>query len=316
VVIFQHGITQNRTNLFALADTLAAAGFAAIAIDLPLHGITDTASPFYNAPLERTFNVDLLNNETGAPGSDGVIDTSGAHFINLSSSLTTRDNVRQGVADLIHLTATLPTLDSDGDGLGDFATPARFVGHSLGGIVGTVFLGVETNVSAATLANPGGGLAKLVIGSETIGPRVIAGLRAAGLEPGTAEFESFLSAFQQVVDAADPINYGFAAATEHPVHMIEVLGDATVPNSVPGAPLSGTEPLARSMGLMATASSTVDDLGVRALVRFSAGDHASFLLPTASPAATLEMQGQMAGFMASDGTVLTITNPGVISPVP
>ncbi|MEZ5583895.1 MAG: hypothetical protein R3F37_15170 [Candidatus Competibacteraceae bacterium] len=100
VVIFQHGITQDRTNVLAVADTLASAGFAAIAIDLPLHGITDTENPFYAGPLERTFNVDLVNNEAGAPeGPDGMIDGSGTHYISLTSSLTTRDNVRQGVTD-------------------------------------------------------------------------------------------------------------------------------------------------------------------------------------------------------------------------
>ncbi len=39
VVIFQHGITGNRTNMFAVAPALAAAGFVTVAIDLPLHGL-------------------------------------------------------------------------------------------------------------------------------------------------------------------------------------------------------------------------------------------------------------------------------------
>ena len=63
VVIFQHGITLNRTVMFAMADAFAQAGFAVVAIDLPLHGVTDTASPFYqgaNSPFgnnERHFNL-------------------------------------------------------------------------------------------------------------------------------------------------------------------------------------------------------------------------------------------------------------------
>src|SRR3546814_5166859 len=39
VVIFQHGITGNRTQMIAIAPALAAAGFATVAIDLPLHGL-------------------------------------------------------------------------------------------------------------------------------------------------------------------------------------------------------------------------------------------------------------------------------------
>ncbi|HNH45307.1 MAG TPA: hypothetical protein PK633_14600, partial [Agitococcus sp.] len=46
VVIFQHGITRNRSDMLAIAPAFAQAGFATIAIDLPLHGVVDdTANP-------------------------------------------------------------------------------------------------------------------------------------------------------------------------------------------------------------------------------------------------------------------------------
>jgi hypothetical protein len=35
------------------------------AIDIPLHGITDTTSPLYQAGAERTFDLDI----DGTPGS-------------------------------------------------------------------------------------------------------------------------------------------------------------------------------------------------------------------------------------------------------
>ncbi|MFO1351480.1 MAG: Ig-like domain-containing protein [Gammaproteobacteria bacterium] len=321
VVIFQHGITQNRTNLFAVADALAAAGFAAVAIDLPLHGITDTANPFYQAALERTFNADLVNNDSNAPGPDGKIDPSGTYFINLNSLLSSRDNLRQGAADLQQLLIALPAVDFNGDQAPDFdANRVHFVGHSLGGIVGTVFLGIEDGaVGAATLAMPGGGVAKLLENSPSFGPLIRAGLAAAGLEAGTSDFEAFFRAAQQVVDAGDPINYGAMAADTHPIHMIEVIGpppDQVIPNSVADAPLSGTEPLARIMELGAVGATLSDANGIRGIVRFVAGAHSSILSPQASPAATVEMQTEMAGFMASDGTLLRITNPGVVQPAP
>ena len=62
VVIFQHGITQNRTNLLAVAESFAKACYAAVAIDLPLHGITDPNSPLAT-PFERTFNVDYVTQD-------------------------------------------------------------------------------------------------------------------------------------------------------------------------------------------------------------------------------------------------------------
>ncbi|MBL8250260.1 MAG: lipase, partial [Candidatus Competibacter sp.] len=313
VVIFQHGITQNRTNLFLIADALAFAGFAAVAIDLPLHGITDKTNPFYLAGLERTFDLDLGNNATGVEGPDGVIDSSGSYFINLKSLLTSRDNLRQAAEDLRQLAAALPVVDLDGDRQPDL-DPRRLhvVGHSLGGIVGTTFLGIDDTAVGATLAMPGGGIAKLLDGSASFGPRIAAGLAAAGLAKGTPEYESYLVAAQTAVDSGDPINYAAAATSRHPIHLIEVVGgdgipsDRVIPNAVADAPLSGTEPLARIMGLRSLSRSAWDDQGLRAIVRFTRGDHGSIINPTADAGATAEMQGQLLSFHRSLGTELEI----------
>jgi len=335
VVIFQHGITANRTALLAVADALAAAGFAAIAIDLPLHGLTDPTDPlgqlFYEPGVERTFDVDFLNNATGAPGPDGIVDASGAHFINLQSALTTRSNLWQAVTDLFQVRETLPLVDLDNDGVGDLDTDrVGFVGHSLGGMVGVPFLAMEDGVGAASIPNAGGGLTRLLLGSGVFGPRIRAGLAAAGIQPGTPEFDQFISAFQQIVDAADPINFAAMAAALHPIHLPVIVGngvdippDQVVPIAVAGAPLSGSFPLAVAMGLVPVDSTVSDPEGLRVLVPFSLGNHVSFLRPTGgipaeanSPAVTLEMQTEMAGFMASGGTLLPITDPSVIAPVP
>lgn len=313
VVIYQHGITRNRTDLFLLADALSFVGFAAIAIDLPLHGVTSKTNPFYLSGLERTFDLDLANNTTGATGADGEIDTSGSYFINLQSLLTTRDNVREAAQDLRQLTATLSLIDLDGDQNPDLNTSRiYFVGHSLGGMVGSTFLALDENVLSATLGMAGGGVAKLLDGSATFGPRIAAGLAAAGIDKGTSEYESYLVAAQTVVDSGDPINYGATAAKLHPIHLIEVVGstdslpDRVIPNTVDDAPLSGTEPLATVMGLQSVSRSTWDDEGVRAIVRFTEGNHGSIIDPTASVGATAEMQGQMISFLQSAGTELEV----------
>jgi pimeloyl-ACP methyl ester carboxylesterase len=319
VVVFQHGITQNRSNLFALADALSFEGYAAVAIDLPLHGITDTSNPFYLKGLERTFDLDLVNNQTGLPPADGIIDTSGSYFINLQSLLTSRDNLREAAQDLRQLVANLPLLDLNGDGKADLDTRhIHFVGHSLGGVADGTFLGIEDHVAGATLAMAGGGIPKMLDGSATFGPRIAAGLAAAGIKKGTPDYETYMAAAQTVVDAGDPINYAAAAASLHPIHLIEVVGsakslpDQVVPNSVENAPLSGTEPLASAMGLKSVSRSTWDDKGVRAIVRFTEGDHSSILSPVASVAATAEMQGQMISFLNSEGAELDIIYTPVV----
>jgi hypothetical protein len=338
LVIFQHGITRNRTDMLAISATLAAQGVAVVAIDQPLHGVSPgnsdfaSTSPFYvssanplTAPLfsagvrERTFDVDYVNNGSGAAGPDGVPDSSGTHSINLSSLLTSRDNLRQAVADLFVLTATAPRLDIDANGAGDFdSARISFVGQSLGAIVGTPFIALEPNVTVATLSVPGGGIARLLDGSPTFGPRIRAGLSAAaGLQPGTLDYDRFMGAAQQVTDAVDPINYGFASA-QNAILLHEVVGggsvlpDQVIPNSVAGAPLSGTEPLIRVLGLPSITASVQAANGVRGATRFTAGDHGSLLSPAASGAATVEMQTQMATMVISAGTQVQVTNTSVI----
>lgn len=320
VVIFQHGITRNRTDLFTLADALSFEGYVAVAMDLPLHGITDTNNPFYLRDMERTFNLDVVNNTSGAAGADGKIDASGAHFINLRSLLTTRDNMREAAQDLRQLAITLPYVDLNGDGKPDLdAQRMHFVGHSLGGIVGSVFLGMdEQQVRSATLGMAGGGVARLLDGSPTFGPVIAAGLASAGLIKDTPAYATFLDVAQTVVDSGDPINYAAAAAKLHPLHLIEVVGshavlpDQVVPNTVENSPLSGTEPLAQAMGLQATSRSVHNRQGLRSLVRFTEGDHSSLISPVAALGATAEMQGQMIDFLNSAGTKLDIIYQPVV----
>lgn len=326
IVIFGHGITRNRCDALAISATMASVGFAVVSMDHPLHGAnpdvaSDACGAFYigNTPFgavarERTFDVDLINNATGAPGPDGLRDPSGAHFINLASLLTARDNLRQAQADLSVLTLSIPQMDINANGIGDFdGSRIFYVGQSLGGIIGTVFMAVEPNVNTGVLNVPGGGIAKLLDGSPTFGPRIRAGLAAAaGLQPGTPDYESFLLAAQTVIDSADPINYARSLVLTDRVLLQEVIGDQVVPNTVAGAPLSGTEPLIRIMGLTKITATTQNANGIRGFVRFTAGDHGSLLSPAASPAATIEMQGQMASMIVSGGTAVVVTNDSVI----
>ena len=340
LVIFQHGITRNRTDGLAISATLASQGFAMVSIDQPLHGITpaDTAlapfrvnnTPFFAAGArERTFDVDFVNNATGAAGPDGNPDSSGTHTINLSNLLVSRDNLRQAIADLFVLRASVPNMSVDGDATADFDNAnVSFVGQSLGSIVGTGFVAFEPTVSRAVLSVPGGGVAQLLNGSPTFGPPIRAGLAAAaGLQPGTPAFDQFFGAAQQVVDAADPVNLaGFAAAKRVLLHEVvgggtltgggTALPDQVIPNTVAGAPLSGTEPLIRAFGLASITGTTANAAGVRGAVRFIQGNHGSILQPGAATAealaTTVEMQGEMASFLVSGGTAVQVANPTVI----
>ena len=204
-------------------------------------------------------------------------------------------------------------MDYDNDGNPDFdGSKIAFVSQSLGSITGTVFLAFEPTVNTAVLSVPGGGIARLLDGSPTFGPRIRAGLEAAGVFAGTPEFAQFMVVTQTVIDAADPLNFGAITSATNNILFHEVLGDLVIPNSVPGAPLSGTEPLIAEMGLPGISSTVSDANGVKVAVRFSAGDHGSLLSPVASVAATVEMQSQMASMVATGGTTVVVTDTSVV----
>lgn len=336
VAIFQHGVTRNRCDMLAISATMAQAGFAVVSIDQPLHGASptnpaDSCRPFYIGATpfaalgarERTFEVDLINNATGAAGPDGVIDDSGAHSINLSSLLTSRDNIRQAVADLFTVTATIPNMDINGNSVPDFdGSRIVFVGQSLGSIVGSVFMALEPNVSTAVLNVPGGQIAYMLNGSPTFGPRIRAGVAgAAGITTTNPAFPGvlgqFLLATQTVVDSADPINYARYSSNKR-ILLQEVIGggttlpDQVIPNVVAGAPLAGTEPLIAAMGLASISQTTANANGIRGAVRFIKGDHGSLLSPAASAATSVEMQTQMAAMLVTGGTTVPVTDTSVI----
>ncbi len=343
VVIYQHGITTNRTTMLALADSMAAAGMAVVAIDMPLHGLTGNETNgtkvFYMKGKERTFDLDLMNNKTSAPGPDNVIDDSGSHFINLANLQNTRDNVRQAVSDLFTLTYAIEGMNIGGATLNK--DKIYFLGHSLGAMVGTTFVALEPKVRDAAFAFGGGSYAKILDGSAAFSPQIVAGLAAKGVKKGTADYESFLAAAQALVDTADPINYGVDAAKNRGVVFFEIVGgntspsDLVVPNTVPDgndkrhtvpAPLAGTEPLLKLMGLTQV-NMTTNGSDLKASVKFVVGNHSSLLNPadTTKPPSvpgenlkvTTEIQTIVANFLASDGAVVKVTDSNLLqAPAP
>ncbi len=365
VVIFQHGIFGVREYAFAIADSFADAGFVVAAIDLPLHGVTDKNDPLYATDLnpaytgiipkgtgsiERTFDLDLNTNQgySVVPGSppDGVIDPSGSHFINIPSPLTSRDNLREGAADLVMLSRLLPALSLGPAGTIN-AGAIHHLGHSLGAIEGTMFMAVVgPGVSTATLANPGGNLSQWAITSPSLAPPINAALEAQGLVPGTTLYANFWRDAQSLIDSGDPVNYIVLATAQHPIHVQQVVGSTPPPaDCSPSAPPPvncpdqvisnsstqtlitasgyGPEPLVHITAGQAPVVSNPN--GIRGYVNFIEGDHGS-LIDDKVPAVTAEMQLEAISFTGAPvppaiplpgtnpGTTLLLGNPAVIQP--
>jgi hypothetical protein len=317
VVIFQHGITLNRTVMLAMADSFALAGFAVVAIDLPLHGVTDATNPFYQGPghalgnNERHFNMDNVG-AVGVFAPDGQIDN-GWQILNVSNPLNARDHIRQAVADTIALKRTLPSIDfpnvpnPDLDG-----NRIHFVGSSLGSIISGVFLGLDSDIRTATLQSPAGPWTSILTDPQAtvFGGPIRNALSAQGLPPGTLGFDNFVRDLQTVIDPVDPVNFAVDAAANHPIHVIEILGDTSVPNrptdyiaQLWGLPSVSTTTPAGPPGAPATAEG---------IVRFTAGAHSSLFNPLPSQAVTEEMQQQTVWYAATRGGQIRIQNPSVV----
>ncbi|GAA0203149.1 lipase [Kangiella japonica] len=341
VMIFQHGITSDRTAMLGIADTMASACTAVVSMDLPLHGIAADnqvhlglqqasggqigifAGYSAGAARERTFGVDYVDNDTSAPGPDGIADSSGAHFINLQNLLVSRDNVRQGVLDLLALENEIPNMDVDGDTIPDFdGDKISFMGHSLGGIVGSDYLALSANVQQGVLATTSGSIAQLLNGSPTFGPVIRAGLSAStGIPESDPAFATevlapFMFAAQTVVDSADPVNYAkMAVAQNKPTLGIQIQGDTVVTNQVDGAPLAGNTPHAALYGLPVVTETTN---AARGSIKVSIGTHATPLTPAGPDSSTQFMdqttliQNAIAKFIGSGGTLIEITDPTLI----
>jgi Pla-1/cef family extracellular lipase len=364
VTIMMHGITATKETMLAISGAMSLMGQATVFIDHPLHG-------------ERGFDLDM-------DGKDDInaSEISATHYMNLASLLTGRDNVRQSIADILAVRVALHSLSASNGGMMPIdANSVSFAGQSLGAITGTSAVALANGpsllpaasqaalaqawgvdklndvfaIESAALSVPGGGIASLLLESDSFGPLIEALLVTAAsadtaaafagafpdAKPGDADYEeklvgfytqfsaaltpyqkettfnnlaSFGFATQSVLDGADPSNHApVLASNGTPVLMHMVYGDAVIPNQTSKyGVLGGTEPLVKAMGLTTASESAMEATGIHNIVRFTEGSHGSMLDPTASAAATVEMQSQIGAFIASKGTVLSVTNTDVV----
>lgn len=183
VVILQHGITSKKEAMLLITAALSVQGMATIAIDHPYHG---------------SRGIDNNGDDTV---DFSASDVSATHYMNLSALLATRDNLRQSVADMLALRlginfSALPDVD-----VGN----VTFLGHSLGAITGSNFLGLANTstgseqldalyaVKAGALASPGGGLANFLVESKAFGNLIKASVALGLNDSVTQKFQAFIA---------------------------------------------------------------------------------------------------------------------------
>lgn len=231
VVMYQHGITSQKEDILAAANTICAAGYAILAIDAPLHG-------------------GLSNGRAAAEW--------GANFMSLLSILNTRTNVQQGGFNLWRAERILKQPTADPTSLQSVCLAAgkpiaatgasKFIGHSLGTIIGSYFLAGNSAQTGGSnipgfLSAPGSRAAYIIRDSQAgFAAQARAGLAAGGIATDSHAYDQYFMLVQAIVDIADPswslgsirtLSSGLPAPSRLAgrITVQEAIGDATIPNT-------------------------------------------------------------------------------------
>jgi dienelactone hydrolase len=258
-VIYQHGLGNDRSQIFAIADTLAQAGYAVAAIDIPYHGMraapmaVDTAHTFGS-----TMGPDLYGDITGTQIYVDYLGVFEPGPYAAFHPFYPRDAFRQSVSDLFALTDTLERADwsvvttaAGGPATLDLDTTSfSFVGISLGGILGTIFTTMEPKVGAAVLNVTGGQLTRLVDYSASfrstffpiLFPQFSLDLTELDATNETISTLPMIALYQTLMDRGDSMSFTpRLARTDTDVLFQMAVDDETVPNLA-------TESLAHASG--------------------------------------------------------------------
>ncbi len=349
VVIFGHGFGDSRFGgPTAVAPTLARQGFAVVAIDAVGHGFGPLSSVTFIDTAGNRTTVNAMGRSMDLNG-DGIIESNEGCALTVPIAYGTRDCFRQTVVDLMQLVRAIQAgMDFDGDGQPDLdASHIYYAGESLGGMYGAMFMSLEPNVRAAAL-NVGGAstvdIARWSPAYQSLSNQVL-GLRMPSLlnagstfnqdyvlpgqpvhnvtVPGAVDIQNVFETLEWLTNSGDPIAFAphlqvspLSGVTARPVLMQFARGDMTVTNPA-------NSMLIRVAGLQGStweyrhdlARAQAPDLPLDPhpfLVLFVSLNGSSIQLPGLDGISiSLDAQGQIAGFLASDGQ--TIPDPNQLS---
>ena len=255
VVIFGHGIMTERRFVLAVGDSLARKGFAAISIDLPMHGerthcwsegplsIPDPQTGELT-PLTNPCTGDAVCSDEGRcvdalgveqPFSRWPLVTmpmaSGAAFIEVEHIANTRDHFIQSEIDLSALLRSLREGDWEA-AIGVRIDPDRihYAGQSLGGILGATFVATHPEISTSVLNVPGADTVDLFNDSPFFGGQVDAFFRREGVDPASYDGHRFLNVARWFMDAADPAAFAHRLTEDRDVLVQMATLDFIIPN--------------------------------------------------------------------------------------
>ena len=345
VAILQHGLFQWRGQMVALASEFAQRGWATIAFDLPLHGartacVQDTDCAGAAAGSCNTTTGVCANGLAPVPAATDPLTctlqpisgdaadcrpvASGLSYLNLANLFAVKGNGEQYVLDAAQLVrvvsdATTPT----GVGaqlVGKGVTPAldatrlAFLGHSLGGVDGSLFLAAAPQPRIATLNATGGHLFEIIANGDLKAPfdRFLA---QAGITRDTPAFAQLEQTSNWIVDAVDPISVarflvrtpltsyvtGMPNAPKVLIQQETGMDTTILPvfQAALGRELFGPTGLDANGHLQGRQND-----GTIVSTFFPTAVHGTLLYPLPSAAVTASMRAQATTFMTSSGAVL------------
>jgi pimeloyl-ACP methyl ester carboxylesterase len=255
VVIFGHAIMTERRMVLAIGDALAQRGFAAIAIDLPMHGTRTycwSEGPL-SVPNPSTGQLTPLTQPcaTGASCSDDgrcvdatgatqpfnawpILDmpmASGAAFLEIEKIANTRDHFIQSEIDLSALLRSLREGDwQTAIGHPIDTTEIDYAGQSLGGVLGGTFVALHPEIGTAVLNVPGGDTVDMFKNSPFFGGQVSAFFTREGVDPESYDGHRFLNVARWFMDTADPASFARRLTLDRDDLLQMATLDAIIPN--------------------------------------------------------------------------------------
>jgi hypothetical protein len=261
VVIFQHGINDDRKSVLEVASSFCRSGYAVLGIDELWHG------------SRRPGAVDLVNNLSGDMVPDGIGDPSsfGAvqYFFDFNGDQARgvpaldprymRDSFRQATVDLMQEVRLAKSGNWSAVAAADPALAALtidgtklvYAGESFGSILGSQVLALDPELSVGVLDVGGGGFmedlaARSAEFAQLLQPFVSGAfdtevdVNAPDELPTHAQMS--LNLLQTVIEPGDGLALATEADAQKSVLFLEAFSDETVPNS-------STEALAAAWGV-------------------------------------------------------------------
>ena len=333
VAIFGHGFGDNKNSSpLVVAASMAQAGIATIAINVVGHGGGSLGTLTVNRTTDGPVTLSAGGRGFDQDGNGTIDSTEGVNAAAPKTLISGRDGLRQTVIDLMQLVRELEVgMDVDGNGSRDL-DPSRisYFGQSFGGIYGTKFLAVESNVRTGVPNVPGGSIIEIARLSQSFRPLVWLALvnRTPPLAnlPGLFQFDENIplrnlpplidtvpgaEAIQRLIEwtewtsqSGNPVAYAphltqtpLAGVPAKSVILQFARGDKTVPNPT-------TSAIIRAGGLESRTTLFRNDLARAAIPALPSNPH-TFLTGIGGAGTTiaLQAQAQIATFFASGGTV-------------